>query len=141
MLAMLMFSTSMGFSIDMHYCQGELKSFSILGKAKGCHEGLTKVVDCPIHGKMVVPEDTLQGCNMDQKDCCQNKTIYIQSEQDLVLQKSQFTSSKHFQQFLVAHVEVFIKEYIDIESTLVLVNYRPPLISRDIPVLTQSFLL
>ena len=37
-MAFLMFFTSIGFSMDIHYCQGHLKSISLLGKAKNCHD-------------------------------------------------------------------------------------------------------
>ena len=36
-MALLMFLTSAGLAIDVHYCQGELKSFSFYSKAQNCH--------------------------------------------------------------------------------------------------------
>ena len=44
MLAFLMFFTSTGFAINVHYCQGELKSFSFFGKSKTCNEMADEVV-------------------------------------------------------------------------------------------------
>ena len=37
-LAMVLFSTTVGISMDFHYCQGELKSVALFSKAKSCHE-------------------------------------------------------------------------------------------------------
>ena len=35
-MAFLMFSSSIGFSMDIHYCGDELKSFSFFGDAEAC---------------------------------------------------------------------------------------------------------
>ena len=66
-LAILMLCTSVGFSIDLHFCKGELKSFSLLGEAESCH---TMKKSCPHHENMMVADKS-------EKDCCSNKTIEI----------------------------------------------------------------
>jgi len=38
LLAFLLGFTSVGYSIDLHFCQGHLKSVALIGKAKSCHE-------------------------------------------------------------------------------------------------------
>ena len=48
-MAFLMFFTSVGFSVDIHYCKGDLKSFSLIGEASACHQ--TKKT-CPRHKEM-----------------------------------------------------------------------------------------
>lgn len=35
-MALLMFATTLSFSIDMHYCNGELQSISLFGIAESC---------------------------------------------------------------------------------------------------------
>ena len=63
MMAFLMFFTSAGFTMDMHYCGGELKSVSFFGKAKTCHdmagENETPKKDCPHHKKMMAEKKRL----------------------------------------------------------------------------------
>ena len=75
---------------------------------------------------------------IDMKSCCNNKTVHIQSDQDQAIQSFEFEMS---QQFLSAYVGAFF--YIDgfEKESSSFALYKPPLISRDIPVLTQSFLL
>ena len=51
-MAFLMFFTSVGFTVDMHYCQGKLKTFNFFGKAKSCHEVGEGMKDCPFHAQM-----------------------------------------------------------------------------------------
>lgn len=62
-----MLFTSVGFSADLHYCKGELKTFSLFGEAKSCH---TAKKSCPHHANMLVTEKS-------EKDCCTNKTIEV----------------------------------------------------------------
>lgn len=137
-LSMVMLVTSVGFAVDMHYCKGELKSFSFVGKAKTCHEMMTTAPACPMHAKMAKDENGT--CSSDKKNCCENEVIYVQSDQDqmpgfsLVLDKS-------VQQFVVAFVFGFLQSDFTQLDTISGQDYQPPLLLRDIPVLIQSFLL
>lgn len=139
-LAFLVFTTSAGFSIDMHFCQHQLKSISFFGKAKTCHEKsqAAPMKNCPHHSKVVTEKE---GCTED-KDCCNNKTLHFQSDQDQQVQTSDFLINKQFQKFAIAYVAVFFVNDSSIESDAsTYAQYKPPLISRDIPVLFESFLL
>ena len=139
MMAFLMFFSSAGIAMDMHFCQGKLKSVSFFGKAKTCHdmaEGAIK--NCPHYKKMMADK---KGCSED-KNCCSNKTVHFQSDQDQQIQNSNFVVSKQLQQFVIAYVAVFISNDFNIEyETIPFAHYKPPLIQRDIPILNQSFLL
>ena len=66
-LAILMLFTSLGFSADLHFCKGELQSFSLFGEAESCH---TVKKTCPNHPNMEVSDKS-------EKDCCSNKTIDV----------------------------------------------------------------
>lgn len=67
-MAFLMFFTSVGFSVDFHYCKGDLKSFSLIGEASACHQ--TKKA-CPRHKEMK-SED-----NSEDSKCCSNETVVV----------------------------------------------------------------
>lgn len=64
-LALIILTTSVGFSVDFHYCKSELKSFSLIGKAESCH---TVKKSCPHHENMMITDNS-------EKDCCSNITI------------------------------------------------------------------
>lgn len=140
-----MFFTSVGFAMDMHFCQGNLKSVSFFGKAKTCHdmagENETPMKDCPHHKKMMAEK---KGCSED-KDCCSNKTIQLQSDQDQKVQTNDFVVNKQLKQlkqFVIAYVAVFFADNFDLQREAAnFAHYKPPLIQRDIPVLNQTFLL
>jgi hypothetical protein len=141
-MAFLMFFTSAGLAIDMHYCGGELKSISFFGKAKTCHdmagENEAPMKNCPHHKKMMAEKTS---CSED-KDCCSNKTVLLQSDQDQKIQTTDFVISKEFKQFLIAYVLVFCMNDFDFKrESANFAHYKPPLIQRDISVLNQVFLL
>ena len=129
-LALLMFFTSTGFSVDMHYCRGEFKSFSLVGKAKSCHADAK--VTCPHHRNMTAGK----------KDCCTNQTHTFRVDQDLQqAQNVDFTITPQLQNFVTAYVFTFCENQIATNENPVFARYRPPPLRRNIPVLHQSFLL
>ncbi len=136
-LAFLMFFTSAGLSIDMHFCQDSFKSFSLIGKAKNCHE-LAQTSTCK-HHKVPAQEET--GEKTDKKDCCENRTVTLDSDQDQQIQTIDFTLTKEIKQFVTAYIYAFHQDKITEEESISFALYRPPLIQRDIPILIQSFLL
>ncbi len=137
LLAFLMFFTSTGLSLDMHYCQGQLKSISFIGKAKSCHE---KESHCKKH------KASCQSLNQNTKEssdnsCCNNKTVTVQLDVEYIDAQAPTIDLNSFQ-FLVAYTNVFVvKNNIYSTSTIPFQNYKPPLLTRDIPVLIQSFLI
>lgn len=141
-MAFLMFFSSAGFAMDMHYCGGELKSISFFGKAKNCHEIAKEdeaaMKDCPHQKKMMTEK---KDCS-EAKNCCSNKTVRLQSDQDHQLQTADFVVTKQLKQFVIAYVSVFLGGDFDLKWEVTpYAHYKPPLIRKDIPVLHQTFLL
>lgn len=139
-LAFLMLMTSVSFAVDMHYCDGELKSISLFGKAKTCHE---KAVEqdkptCPHHQKM---EQQSNDDEMDKNDCCENKTTIIQADDDRAKSDLVAPTFQQLQQFVIAYVIAFHTEIITDRQSIQDTSYQSPLISRDIYVLSETFLL
>ena len=137
----MMFFSSVGYSVNMHYCQGQLKSFSFIGKAKTCHDMTesSPMKNCPHHAKMLLQK---KGCALNKKDCCQNKTLLIQCDVEKQVQLSGFTLGNEMQQFVLAYFTTLIfGDVLFAEETNLVAKYLPPLIARDIPVLFESFLL
>ena len=128
-MAALMFFTSVGFVVDMHYCSGELRSISFDGKAKTCHEGVGND-EAPVKD------------SSEDRGCCSNKSMHIQFDQDQKLQITDIEVGREFKQFVIAYVAVFFLNHLNIECNAAsYTQYKSPLILRDIPVLIQSFLL
>jgi hypothetical protein len=140
-LAFLIFCTSTGFSIDMHFCQDQLKSISFIGKAKSCHDlsANATIKKCPHHQKMMKQDE---GCSTDGKNCCSNKTFYFQANKDQQFQSAVVIENKQLEKFDITSVPSFQFDKFGIVSdSAPYSHYKPPLILKDIPVLIQSFLL
>ena len=140
-MAMLVFVSSTGFSIDLHYCQGQVKSFSLIGEAESCHQQAESVCckkkQKTCHAAQSNPDD-LGKC---EKNCCSNKTIKVESNDEAKKLQSTELSQKQVK-LLTAFVHVFLLEKIDLSKIIVPhLNYIPPLLNKNIPILIQSFLL
>ena len=135
LVALMLFST-VGFSLDMHFCQGKLVSSSFFGDAPNCLEkaGLKNTKVCANHKTPSSP-------SFKKKSCCEDKLLHFQSDQDLNTQKTDFVISPQLQVFLTAYVLVFTDWTSFKAETPRFSLYKPPLLRRDIPVLVQSFLL
>lgn len=141
LMAMLVLVSSTGFSVDLHFCQGEVKSFSLLGKAPSCHEKLDKK-HCNKQQKSChtapANQDDLKHC---KKDCCSNQTIKVEHNDEAKKLQTIELSQKQIK-FISAFIQGFLLEKTDLSKAIVPhLNYVPPLLSKDIPVLVQSFLL
>lgn len=66
-LAFIVLVSSIGLSLDVHYCNEEFKSFSLFGKAKQCH---TSTITCPHHAAMKLSNES-------NNSCCSNQTFEV----------------------------------------------------------------
>lgn len=136
-MAVMVFCSSSGFSLDLHYCQGQLKSFSILGKAKNCHE-MANMSHCKHHG----PTTTSICSDNEDKNCCNNETLLVKSDLELQVNSFKLNLDKNEEWFITAFASIFLYNYsIEYNETELFQIHRPPLIPRDICVLFQNFLL
>ena len=135
-MALVIFTTSVNYAIDMHYCQGKLKSVSFFGKAKNCHE-MAAPTSCPHHQKMKVES----ACSISKKDCCSNKTVYLQADYDQLTSSSDFAMNLELQQFVIAFVKVFFQNNFIEKDFKNYTHHTPPFLSRDTYALFQIFLL
>ncbi len=136
-LAMAIFVSSISCAIDFHYCQGQLKSFNLFGKAKNCHEIAAKKASCPHHAK--VKSESL-ACSRD-KDCCTNKTVVLDSDVDLQIVDSNVLKLNN--QFFVAVPDrASFRVFLESDQEVIPhARYKPPLILKDISILYDTFLL
>jgi len=151
-MAFMLLLSSTGFSIDLHFCQGNIKSFSLFGTAESCH-AKAKKSHCS-KNKMTCHFAKKAGDQAANKEtnCCSNKRVEVSPDTDT--QKviaEQLTEQKIIAEqlteteitFISAFVAVFcIGEIFDLAKLIIPhLNYIPPLLDKDIPVLIQSFLL
>ena len=138
-LASLMLLFSTGFSMDVHYCQDQLKGVSFIGKAKSCHERQEKP-SCH-KTKMVCHTQNDSITNNAQDNCCHNEKLVIKKA-EVNATSPQLVSEKNIQfDFVFAFVVVFIQQYIVQMQVQPYEHYKPPLPDRDVLILYQTFLI
>ena len=133
-----MFSTSVSFSMDLHFCQGNIKSISFVGTAKSCHDKTISKKVCPLHAAAL---NTNTKSILSAKNCCENRSFTLDCDQDAYEILVHTASFKFFSSYFIpVLVHPFLYQNED-SSPRISAFYKPPLILRDIPVLKQSFLL
>lgn len=138
-LAALILTSSVSFAVDMHFCKGELKSISFWGKAPSCHERAAAKITCPHHRKLMAEKGEAA---LEKSNCCNNHTVQVEADHERQTQTAtELELNPSLQYFLFAYAVSLLPAEGFTDSPAPYLNYRPPLIARDIPVLTQSFLL
>jgi len=78
MAVLLMVNTS-GLTMDMHFCQGDLKRVNLLGKAKSCAEVTACMKKC---GKELPACHKDKASDGDHDDCCANDQVAFDMDFD-----------------------------------------------------------
>jgi len=142
LLAFLMLTTSVGYSLDLHYCQGNFKNLAFFKEAKSCHE-LAKKATSEHCKKMQKPCSKKENANTGvecEKQCCSHNTILVEAETDIFSAKI-INAELLSTDFVVAFVYSFISNYSSTEYANKYILYKPPLPDKDLSVLFQSFLI
>ncbi|UCA57561.1 hypothetical protein LDL78_07325 [Aequorivita sp. F7] len=124
----ILFSTS-SFTVDMHFCCKKLVDMSILGKAKACKD-------------MAQKKDsyTKQCTTLQEKGCCDNQSIFKKG--DDAFKKSNTIPEPETLVFLNTYFHTYINLFEGLEDNVIsFQTYRPPLLSTDIIILNETFLI
>jgi len=126
-LALIVFFSTMSFTVVSNYCADDLVDFSFFDNASWCHD---------------LQDDTFSKvCEISEMSCCSSDQIVVEGMDDL--QKSSFELLTFDQQLFVA---TFTYSYLGLfedldKETIPFANYNPPLLVRDILLLDQTFLI
>lgn len=137
LFAILILVSSITFTLDLHFCQGQLKSYSLFGKAKNCHEVAAKKKACPHHAKM----ESETSCSKEKKNCCSNETILLDAQIDQLFVQL-YKVELSFDLFAEMESSVLNQKILLVpKKDLLYEKYKPPIITKNIPVLFESYLL
>ena len=129
-LALLVVFSSLGMTITRHLCDGEVMSLALFEHSVACEMEQQKEKLPPCH--QPVADD----------DCCQNQTVLLEVEDQSAASSLIFKLSAPDVAFLAAFSVVWSTLFEMYDPAISLPpDYTPPLLSLDIPVLVQSFLL
>lgn len=134
-LSILLLASSTGVTMATHYCGGlAVKSQLMLGLA-----GL----DCGMNDmdkeKGCETEDDSSESHIKTENCCENQYLSIDSEDTVITKLSIHSPVLKF--FLALAFTYLGLPPTEVDHTTPYLNYSPPLLAQDIPVLHQSFLL
>ena len=137
-MSCLMLVSSTGISMDLHYCQGNLMGASFVGKAKSCQD---KEASLACHKKKKSCQHSKEELSQSEKDaCCQNRTVQVEADE----------TDKNITSFSPTDRQEFESVFVGIKGVTLIVNlsskyspqkYRPPPLTRNLPVLLQVFRL
>ena len=128
-LAVAILLTTSSFTVDMHFCCNKLVDMSILGKAKVCKDKVQK------------KDSTSKQCSsIQEKDCCSNQT-FVKEGNDTLKKANVSLDNENF-----TFLNIFYYSYVSLfqepeEKIIPFDDYRPPLLSRDIQTLNETFLI
>ncbi len=123
-IAFMVLLSSSSFTVNMHFCMDRIHSVSLIEKA----------APCPMELNVPVCH------NAKKHSCCDDEQLTFEgknfkSQESISLQIAQHSW------IAVLPVIAEINQISNESSSTPVVSYKPPLISQDIPVLIQSFLI
>lgn len=126
--ALILLSTS-SFTVDMHFCCNKLVDMSLIGKAKVCAEKVQKKKD-----------PTKQCTTLQEKDCCSNQSFVKTGDDTIKKANTQLEAETII--FLNTFFYVYVNLFEGLEKNIVpFKQYRPPLLSKDIQILHETYLI
>ena len=125
MAFVVLFST-MSFTVNMHYCGGNLVETAIFKKAQGCG--------------MEMENKASEGCSITKKNCCDDKQIVYkgQDELQLTFDKISFEQKIFITAFLHTYNTLF--NTVDYEFSTYK-TYKPPLVVKQIFKIDETYLI
>ena len=126
-MALLVFVSSLSFTIESHYCGDILVDTSMFGKVESC-------------GMEVKQKPSSKECDITKKNCCSDKQLVLEGQDTL---KISFDKLEKEQQIFVAvFFHTYNKLFEDSEEVIPsLNNYPPPIIVRQIYKLDETYLI
>lgn len=125
MAFVVLFST-MSFTVKMHYCGDTLVETAIFQKAKGCGMEMNK--------------PSTEGCAITKKNCCDDKQLSIEGQDELQLQVDKISFEQ--QVFIASFVHTYINLFEGLDNNVSSYEeYKPPLVIRQIFKIDETYLI
>jgi hypothetical protein len=132
-MAMVILVATTGFTMNAHFCAGELQHIAFLGQAESCE----------MHTKQLPPcqHEQESHSQIEKKSCCEDMSVISDQQDSLAgsivpkIFKPDFKFIAVVSSFFLAAIAEYTPHFSKYHQ------YSPPLIERDIPVLVQSFLI
>ncbi len=121
-MAFLLLASTTSWAVDKHTCMGRLVDIALFKDAATC--GMNMGFEM---------EDT-------EDNCCSDELVVVCGQDDLKISHSELTMDQ--QLFITAFSFSYLALFEgNTEKNISFKEYSPPLLTRDIPVLDQTFLI
>lgn len=125
-LVIVVFFSTTSLSVDKHFCCNKLVDVSFFGNAKTC--GMKDL------------KTSTKKCSIEDDDCCTTKTFTKKG--DDALKMASFVLDTETLFFLSSYLFTYVDLFEGLkENVIPYENYTPPLISKNILVLHETFLI
>ena len=125
MAVVVLFST-MSFTVNMHYCGEMLVDTAIFQQAKGCG--------------MEMDNPTTEGCSIGKKNCCDDKQLAIEGQDELQLKIDKLAFKQHL--FLASFIYSYLNAFEGLENKVTpYKRYKPPLVVKQIYKFDETYLI
>lgn len=134
-LSILLLASSAGVTMATHYCGGQAMESQLMLGLAGLDCGMNdmdKNTACESQNDSSEP-------HLKMENCCENHYVSIESEDTVITKLSIHAPDLNF--FLALAFTYLGLHPAEVDHTTRYLNYSPPLLKQDIPVLHQSFLL
>ncbi|MCB0704832.1 MAG: hypothetical protein KDC34_05955 [Saprospiraceae bacterium] len=133
LLSFLVYISSMGLVVNSHYCQERLKGVSIFVQPENCHSKKEGPV-CPFHQKAMATDTG-------ENNCCHNKSHLVKEDPETVAQVYDIANPPMLFLALIPQIPSLLSAQVIHSGAATYLNYKPPIVERDISVLFETFLI
>ena len=135
LLVSVIFISTIGVTVNRHYCQKQLRSTGLWWMPKSCHETVVRdsgLPSCPFHAKKTKNE---------KRKCCSEESDYVKTEtnQDFVF--ADFSLSLPISDFTILSFIVEMQVSVFVKADYDIFCFHPPPDNVSKQVLFQSFLI
>ena len=125
-MTFVVFFSTMSFTLDMHFCEGNLVQTTVFHKGKGCG--------------MEIKNPSSENNLVFKKKCCEDKLTIIEGQNEIQQQLN--TISFQQQTFFVSIGFEQLNAFQDlVNSVSFYPKYRPPLVIKDIYKIDETYLI
>ena len=125
-MALVVLFSTLSFTVNMHYCGDTLVETVIFQKAKGCG--------------MDMEQQSSEGCSVTKKNCCDDKQLAIEGQDELQLQVDKITFEQHL--FNATFANTYINRFEGLDNNVSsLEEYKPPLVVRQLFKIDETYLI
>ncbi len=126
LMAFVVLFSTLSFTVNMHYCGDTLVETAIFNKAKGCG--------------MEMEKPSSKGCEITKKNCCNDKQLVIDGQDELKLNFDKLTFEQ--QTFIASFTYTYINLFEGLDKNVSSYEeYKPPLVVKQIFKIDETYLI